>query len=117
MRLAYRLAGFLSLGLGFVGIFVPLLPTVPFMLLAAFFFARGSPAWEARILTDPRFGPHIRAWREHGSISRRGKLAALGAFSASALVGLAFLPLPAAFLPLIAALAGSCWILSRPSSR
>ena len=107
MRLAYRLAGILSLGLGFIGMFLPLVPTVPFVLLAAFCFARGNPAWEARILSDPRFGPHIRAWREHGSISWRGKLAALAAFTASALFGLLTLPWPVAALPLAVAIAGS----------
>ncbi len=116
MRLAYRLAGFLSLGLGFIGLFLPLLPTVPFMLLAAFCFARGSPTWEARILADPRFGPHIRAWREHGSISRRGKLAAVAAFSLSALLGLAMLRQPFAIIPAAVALIGSAWILTRPTS-
>jgi uncharacterized membrane protein YbaN (DUF454 family) len=117
LRLAYRLAGFLSLGLGLVGIFLPLLPTVPFVLLAAFCFARGSPAWEARILSDPRFGPHIRAWREHGSISRRGKRAAVAAFCTSALIGFAFLSWPAALVPAGAALIGSAWIMTRPTSR
>jgi hypothetical protein len=116
VRLAYRVAGILSLALGFVGIFLPLLPTVPFVLLAAFCFARGSPAWEARILADPRFGPHIRAWREQGSISRRGKRAAVAAFGISALIGFALLSWPAALIPAAAALIGSTWILTRPTS-
>jgi uncharacterized membrane protein YbaN (DUF454 family) len=117
VRLAYRAAGILSLALGFVGLFLPLLPTVPFVLLAAFCFARGNPVWEARILADPRFGPHIRAWREHGSISRRGKRAAVAAFCASALIGFVFLSWPAALLPASAAVIGSTWILTRPTGR
>jgi uncharacterized membrane protein YbaN (DUF454 family) len=115
MRHFYRLLGFASVALGIVGIFLPLLPTVPFMLLAAFCFARGDPALEARILADPRFGPHIRAWREHGSISRRGKIAALTAFAASALLGLLMLRWPISAVPAVVGLIGSAWILTRPS--
>jgi hypothetical protein len=116
VTLLYRLVGFTSLALGFVGLFLPLLPTVPFVLLAAFCFARSSPALEARILADPRFGPHIRAWRERGSISRRGKAAAVGAFGVSALLGLALLRWPLALVPVAVGLIGSTWILSRPTS-
>jgi uncharacterized membrane protein YbaN (DUF454 family) len=116
LRFVYRLAGFASLGLGFIGIFLPLLPTVPFMLLAAFCFARSNPALEARLLADPRFGPHIRAWRERGSISRHGKAAALVAFGASAALGLLLLRWPYAALPAAVAAIGSIFILTRPTT-
>jgi uncharacterized membrane protein YbaN (DUF454 family) len=116
MKLAYRVAGFLSLGLGVIGTILPLLPTVPFVLLAAFCFARSNPAWEARILGDPRFGPHIRAWRERGSISRRGKLAAVAAFATSAALGLILLAWPGNLIPVVVALVGSLWILTRPTT-
>jgi uncharacterized membrane protein YbaN (DUF454 family) len=113
---AWQLAGLLALALGFVGIFLPLLPTVPFMILAAFCFAKGNPEWEARLLADPRFGPHIRAWRTHGSISRRGKAAALAAFCISGLVGLVMLSMPLALLPAGAGLVGAAFILTRPTT-
>lgn len=116
MKLVWRLAGFAAVALGAVGIFLPLLPTVPFMLLAAFCFARGSPALEARILADPRFGPHIRAWRANRSISRRGKAAALIGFTISAVVGLALLRWPWMALPPTIALIGASWILTRPTA-
>ena len=74
MRHLYIALGALSVALGVVGIFLPLLPTVPFMLLAAYFFAKGHPPFEQRLLDDPRFGPHIRAWRTRGAITRRAKL-------------------------------------------
>lgn len=116
MRLAWRLAGCLALLLGAIGIVLPLLPTVPFVILAAFCFARGHPAWEKRLLADRRFGPHIRAWREQRSISRRGKQLASAAFLASSAIGLATLAMPLALLPLIACVAGAVFVLTRPTT-
>ncbi len=95
---------------------MPLLPTVPFMLLAAFCFARSSPQLEAWLVDHPRFGPHIHAWNTRGAISRRGKYAALATFAASALLGLLFLEIPFALLPPAVALIGGCWIMTRPES-
>ncbi len=113
-RLLYLSLGLASVALGAVGIVLPLLPTVPFMLLAAFFFARSSPRLETWIVDHPRFGPHVRAWRERGAISPAGKRAALGAFAFSALLGLVLLPFPWLLVPAAAALAGGSWIATRP---
>lgn len=115
-RVLYLLAGLLSLALGVIGAFLPLLPTVPLMLLAAFCFSRSSPRLEAWLVDHPRFGPHIRAWKARGAISRAGKHAALVAFGASALLGLVFLEGPLALLPLAMALVGGSWIVTRPES-
>lgn len=70
-------AGALALALGLVGIFVPLLPTTPFVLLASFCFVRGSPALHARLLAHPRFGPLIRDWEAGRGIPRRAKRIAI----------------------------------------
>ncbi len=74
-----------------LGVFLPLLPTVPFMILAAFCFARGSERFHDWLVNHPRFGPAIRDWRAHGAISRRGKMFAAGgialAFGMSILLG------------------------------
>jgi uncharacterized membrane protein YbaN (DUF454 family) len=113
-RLLYLSLGFASVALGAVGIVLPLLPTVPFMLLAAFFFARSSPRLEAWIVGHRRFGPHIRAWRERGAISRAGKRAALATFLFSAVLGLVLLPFPWLLAPVAAALVGGSWIATRP---
>ena len=113
-RLLYLGLGFASVGLGALGIVLPLLPTVPFMLLAAFFFARSSPRLEAWIVEHPRFGPHVRAWRTRGAISPAGKRAALVAFVFSAVLGLVLLPFPWLLLPATAALIGGSWIATRP---
>ena len=72
-RYAYILAGWLCLGLGVVGIFLPLLPTTPFVLLAAFCFSRGSQTLHSWLLTQQTFGPIIRDWNQHGVIRQRVK--------------------------------------------
>jgi uncharacterized protein len=115
-RLLYLGLGFASVALGALGVLLPLLPTVPFMLLAAFFFARSSPRLEARILDHPRFGPHVRAWRTSGAIGPAGKRAALAAFAFSALIGLVLLPFPWLLVPAGAALVGGSWIATRPEA-
>jgi len=115
-RHLYLIAGFASLGLGAIGAFLPLLPTVPFMILAAFCFARSSPALEAKLLDHTHFGPHIRRWRERGAISRRGKKAALATFTFSATLALFLSPWPWYLLPLTASLIGGTWIWTRPEA-
>ena len=114
MRLVWLVLGGISLALGAAGAFLPLLPTVPFVLLAAFCFARGHPPLEAWLLRHRSFGPHIVAWRARGAISRKGKRAALAAFGVSAVLGLVLLPLPWALVPLAAAALGGTWIWTRP---
>ena len=76
MRFVWLLLGLLSLALGAIGAFLPLLPTVPFLLLSAFFFARSSDRLHDWLIGHPFFGPPIIRWRERGSISRKAKLAA-----------------------------------------
>lgn len=76
MRIVWAFCGILSLCFGLLGVVLPLLPTVPFMLLAAFCFARSSPQLHAWLLAHPVFGPPIADWQERGAISRRGKIAA-----------------------------------------
>lgn len=115
-RAFFLSVGLASLLLGAIGAFVPLLPTVPFVILAAFCFGRSSPALERRLVEHPTFGPHLDAWRRRGAISRRGKTAALIAFAASALIGALLLTWPWLLVPAAAALIGGSWILSRPTA-
>lgn len=81
-RPLYLAAGLTCVGLGAVGIALPIMPTVPFLLLAAFFFARSNPRWERRLLEHPRWGPSLRNWRERRAISRRAKVSAILAMGA-----------------------------------
>ena len=115
-RQLYLAAGWVSVGLGTVGIFLPILPTVPFMILAAFCFARSSPALEAKLLNHPKYGPHLVAWREKGVVSRRAKCSATPAFLASALIGVLTRTPPCSLLPAAVGLVCGTWLWRRPEA-
>ena len=83
IRWIYLLLGWAFFALGIVGVILPVLPTTPFMLLALWAFARGSPRLEAWLLGHRRFGPSLRAWRAHGVISWRAKIVAWVSMAAS----------------------------------
>ncbi|GHE63505.1 hypothetical protein GCM10019059_23950 [Camelimonas fluminis] len=107
--------GFVALGL--VGAALPVLPTTPFLILAAACFARSSPRLEAWLLNHRHFGPPLRDWRRHGAISPRAKRLACGGMAA----GYGFFwfmarpgwPLAIAVAALM--LASASYVLSRPS--
>ena len=87
-KLGYRLLTVVALGAAAVGVALPLLPTAPFLLLAAWSASHHSPQLEARLLENPRVGPHIRAWREQRALSRRARRAALTAMAISFVIAL-----------------------------
>lgn len=66
--------GTVSLALGVVGIFVPLLPTTPFLLLTAALWVRSSPRMYAWLIAHPRLGGYIRSYRENRAVPRRVKV-------------------------------------------
>lgn len=119
MRHFYIFLGILALALGFVGIFLPVLPTTPFVLLAAFCFSKGSPRLHQWILASPLFGPMIADWEDGGVIRLRAKIVAtslillsfswLTFFSRAPLVGKVLLDLVAV------GVLGFIW--SRPSAK
>lgn len=106
-------AGLAFVAIGTVGAFLPLLPTVPFLLLAAFCFAKGNPAWEQRLLDHPKYGPALRQWRERRAISRRAKKAALVAMAIS--VGITALTAgwPWVLIPVAVMAISGTWIWTR----
>jgi len=115
MRIFWGSLGGISVGLGTAGVVLPLLPTTPFMLLAAYCFARSSPRLEQWLLSHPRFGPVIADWRAHGAISGRGKVLSVGAIALAFALSLA-LGLPGMVLAIQAAVLGavSLFVLTRP---
>ena len=101
--------------LGMIGVVLPGLPTVPFLLVAAWAGGRGWPALERWLLNHPKYGPPIRDWRQHGAVPRRAKWAASGMMLFSASV-LALSPVPLWLklgLPLFMA-AVATWLWRRP---
>jgi len=72
-RPLWLMAGAACLLLGVAGLVLPLLPGVPFLLLAAFCFSRGSARWEAWLLAHPKLGPLVLDWRRYRVIPRRAK--------------------------------------------
>lgn len=109
----WLIAGISAVALGTIGIALPLLPTVPFYLLAAFCFARANRIWEQRLLAHPKWGPPLQQWRARRAISRRAKLSALTAMAASSALSLALLSWPWSMVPALACLASGAWIWTR----
>ena len=115
MRHIWTILGLVALGLGLAGVVLPLLPTTPFMLLAAACFAKSSPRLHDWLIGHRVFGPAIRDWRDYRAISARAKRLALGAMAAafglSAVLGLGWRVLAVQGLVLV--VMGS-WIWTRP---
>ncbi|MDY3268447.1 MAG: YbaN family protein [Phocaeicola sp.] len=78
MRLIYSIIGFISVLLGVIGIFLPVLPTTPFLLLAAALFFRSSPRAYSWLINHKYLGPYIRSFREDKSIPLRIKIISIG---------------------------------------
>ncbi|WP_265517295.1 YbaN family protein [Nitratireductor luteus] len=119
-----RQAGFVALGclmllLGFVGAFLPVMPTTIFLILAAWCFGRSSPRLEAWLLNHPRFGPVLRDWREHGAMSRRAKfIACAGMITGYALFYVGAKPAPWLAIVVAGVMAGcAVWIAKRPERK
>ncbi len=91
-RWLWLLLAYVALGLGIIGIFLPGLPTTPFVLLAAFAAARGSKRLHARLLAHRTFGPMIREWQASGAVNRRAKYWAIGTMALSSLIMFATAP-------------------------
>ena len=107
--------GLLSLGLGILGIFLPLLPTTALVILAAFCFARGSQRLHDWLTGHPRFGPPIEAWRRHGAISRGAKQLAVFTMLLVLLLSLALkVPWSVLGIQAVILVAVAVFILTRP---
>lgn len=115
-RVVWFAGGVLALALGLVGIFLPLLPTTPFVILAAACFAQSSPRLHDWLLRHPLFGPAISDWRNHRAIPPRAKKAAVIAMAAAFGLSL-WMRLPPWALVAQGAvlLAAGGWIVTRPS--
>lgn len=113
MRRLYLAAGLFCVGCGAIGAALPLIPTVPFLLLAAFCFARSNPAWERRILDHPTFGPQVRDWRERRAIPRRAKLLAIASLVAGVVFTWTTLGFPWVWISVTVLVIVGGWIATR----
>lgn len=118
LRYAFLALGWLAVLLGFIGAFLPVLPTTPFLLVAAWAFARSSRRMRLWLYGHPRFGAFLRDWRDEGAIPLRGKVAALGGMLIAWHV--VFLTSDRAWTPIVV---GAClaavavYVASRPTPR
>jgi uncharacterized membrane protein YbaN (DUF454 family) len=103
-RAVYVLLGCFFVGLAVLGLFLPVLPTTPFLLLASFFFIRSWPALNHRLLHSPVFGALLRDWQRHRGVRRHTKITAVAVIvvvaGASVVLGRLSLPLLLVLLPL-----------------
>ncbi len=83
--LLWRVGAVLALAVGIAGVVLPVLPTVPFLIVAAWAAGKGWPALERWMLNHAVYGPHIRRWRERGAVPRRAKVLATSMMLASAI--------------------------------
>ena len=104
-----------SLILGIIGAFLPIMPTVPFILLAAFAAARGSQRLRHWLVSHPKFGQAIIDWERDGTVARRAKWLATSMMSLSAISMLVFSPVwwvPALGIAIMASV--TLWLWRRP---
>jgi len=116
-KLLWRVLTLASLALGIVGVVLPLLPTTPFLLVAAWAAGRGWPQFEAWLLAHPRLGPPIRHWRERRAVSRSAKwLASAAMLTSVALVALSGAPSALKFALPAFLFAVAWWLWRRPEA-
>ena len=116
LRLILLASGWVSLALGILGIFLPLLPTTPFVLLSAYCFSKSSPRLHCWLINQPQLGPMIQNWEQQGSISQNAKVT-------STVLMIVFFSLSVVFLNFSVLLKGTlvcigtgvlCFIWTRP---
>ncbi|KUP94822.1 YbaN family protein [Tritonibacter horizontis] len=116
MKVIYLFLGLISLLLATLGVILPLLPTVPFLLLSAFFFARSSERLHRWLMEHRVFGPLILDWQQHGAISPRAKKAATVSIAAVFTISLVLqVPAPLLLIQAAALSLVTLFIWSRPN--
>ncbi|MER1966413.1 YbaN family protein [Castellaniella sp. GW247-6E4] len=116
IRVLFNVLGTLSLGLGLLGIFLPLLPTTPFLLLAAFCYLHGSPRMHHWLLSHRILGPYIRDFQAGRGIPLRSKLIALALMWPSLAWSAWVMPVPwARWLLLIPGIGVTVYLIRTPT--
>lgn len=119
LRLFFIILGWFMVALGVIGAFLPIMPTVPFLLVAAWAFAKSSPRFEAWILSHPTFGPPVKHWREEGAVPTRVKWIACSMMACGYGVALFLVSPPLWFALGLAAilLAVAVFLITRPTPK
>ncbi|WP_409273234.1 YbaN family protein [Pseudomonas sp. KCJK9111] len=116
MRYLLLAIGWLSVALGVVGIFLPVLPTTPFLLLAAACFARSSPRFHDWLVNHPRLGPWIRGYLGGEGMPLKAKVYAIGLMWLSIAVSCYLVPFPWARLFMLASAVGVTFYILRQNT-
>ena len=117
LKILYQVGGSISIGLAMTGLFLPVLPTTPFVLLAIFLFGKSQPEKIQEIMQHPKLGPFIQDYLDPQGIPLKSKIKALLVLWLSILISVTF------FIPLIAikmlilsiASRVSIWIWMKPT--
>ena len=109
--------GWVCVALGIIGLVTPIMPGTVFLILAAWLFSRSSPRFESWLLTHPRLGPNVVAWRENGAVPRWAQFVATGSMAFSFVI-LIVIGLSVPVLGIIAAIfiGVSGYLLTRPTA-
>lgn len=114
--LPWLILGWGAVALGFIGVVLPILPTTPFLLLAAFAFGKSSPRLRQWLLDHSLFGGPIRDWESYGAIRPRFKIMACTAMALVLLVSIMSSFSPTILIIQVVFMGGSAaFILSRPN--
>lgn len=112
----FHAAGIIFVGLGFIGMALPVMPTTIFFILALGCFTRSSPKFANWLLTHPKFGHSLQLWQDHKVIPPKGKWGAgLGMLLGFVILALGQPPLWVLLVVAAVEIAVMAYILSRPS--
>lgn len=116
-RFVYLGLGWFFFGLGLLGVFLPVLPTTPFMILALWGFTNSSERLRQWLYNHRIFGPPLQRWEEHRVIPVSAKMASVGAMAASFAWMYFYSGMPWPWLAIVAALMayGAFYVLTKPS--
>lgn len=116
-RAVWICIGAVSLLIGAIGAFLPVLPTTPFVILAAFAFGKSSPYLQDILETNVVFGPIIQDWRRNGAIALRYKVVSIGMMASLLALSVILNASPIVLvIQAVAIAAASLFILSRPGT-
>lgn len=114
----WRTLGTVSVSIGFINVFIPLMPTTVFLIIGVWAWGKGAPELKARLLQHPKYGPPLRDWENGGRISRRGKhMAACGMAASFVISALLIGAKPATAVVGACLLAVALWLWKRPEPR